>query len=57
MNKVWAGMSILAVRQALVEDFSKGFKNPSEKEKRFIIFHIGCEERFVENSFLLFESK
>lgn len=56
-NKVWIDCNINSRRQAFLDGFSTGLKNPSGKGRRLIVTHIGSEEGFLENGLLIFEGK
>jgi transposase len=56
-TKVWHDNAIKSRRQAFMEGFSTGLKQPSGKGKRLIITHVGSDSGFVPDGLLLFESK
>lgn len=56
-EKVWVDNSIKNRRQAFIEGFTTGLKNPSGKGKRLIILHVGSELGFVDGGLLCFEGK
>lgn len=56
-QRVWQDESITDRRQAFMEGWSTGLKNPSGKGRRLIITHVGGETGFVEDGLLVFESK
>ncbi|XP_057671272.1 uncharacterized protein LOC130903016 [Diorhabda carinulata] len=55
--KVWIDTNIKNKTQAINEGLSTGLKSPSGKGKRLIILHAGCEQGFVNDALLVFESK
>jgi transposase len=54
-TKIWVDESIKSARQAFIEGFSTGLKDPCGKGKRLIILHIGSDEGFVDGGLLIFE--
>ncbi|XP_057671356.1 protein FAM200A-like [Diorhabda carinulata] len=54
--KVWIDTNIKNKTQAINEGLSTGLKSPSGKGKRLIILHAGCEQGFVNDALLVFES-
>ncbi|CAK9834558.1 hypothetical protein ANTRET_LOCUS11073 [Anthophora retusa] len=56
-NFVWKDTSITSARAAHSSGLSTGLKNPSGKEKRLIITHIGSANGFVDGALWTFESK
>nr|CAH7754016.1 unnamed protein product [Callosobruchus chinensis] len=56
-QKVWMDSSVKSSRQAFMDGLSTGLKNPSGKEKRLIICHIGSVDGFVPDALWAFESK
>lgn len=57
VKKVWQDLSITSSRQAFLDGFSTGLKDPSSRGRRLIITHIGSDCGFLEGGLLLFESK
>lgn len=55
--KVWQDLNVKSQRQAFMDGWSIGLKNPTGKGKRLIITHIGGVNGFVEDGLLSFESK
>jgi hypothetical protein len=56
-TKVWHDNDIKSRRQAFMEEFSTGLKQPSGKGKRLIITHVSSDSGFIPDGLLLFESK
>lgn len=54
-EKVWQDLTVVSAKDAFLKGLSTGLKSPSGKGKRIIILHIGNENGFVENGFLVFE--
>lgn len=57
VQKVWQDENVTSRRQAFLEGWSTGLKNPSGKGKRLIITHIGGDKGFVDGALYVFESK
>ncbi|KAE9522234.1 hypothetical protein AGLY_017372 [Aphis glycines] len=56
-NKVWVDKTVTSSRDAFLKGLTTGPKNPTGKEKRLIVVHIGSTNGFVEGGLLCFESK
>ncbi|KAL4127531.1 hypothetical protein QTP88_011706 [Uroleucon formosanum] len=56
-SKIWIDKSVSTVRMASSVGLSTGAVNPTGKEKRLIVYHIGSEDGFVHGELLYFESK
>jgi hypothetical protein len=56
-DKVWVDKSVLSEHDAFNKGLTTGAKNPTGKDKRLIILHIGSEKGFLEGGLLCFNSK
>ena len=56
-SKVWQDKTIKTAKDAFIQGFSTGLKNPTSKGKHLIVLHIGSDTGFVSNGLLVFESK
>ncbi|RVE41985.1 hypothetical protein evm_013360 [Chilo suppressalis] len=56
-KNIWSGGSIKSSRQAFLDGLTTGLKKSTGKGKRLIISHIGGEEGFLDDGFLMFEAK
>lgn len=57
VGRVWNDKTIKTSRQAFLEGYSTGFKEPTGKGRRLIVTHIGSMNGFLKEGLLLFESK
>lgn len=57
VNKTWVDPTVTSKRQAFLDGFSAGAKNPTSKGRRLIVVHIGNEDGSVEGASWIFESK
>lgn len=57
VGKVWQDLNIKSSRQAFMEGFSQGLRNPSGKGRRLIITHIGSVSGFLDGGLNVFESR
>lgn len=57
VGKVWQDQNITSKKQAFMDGWSTGLRNPPSKGRRLIITHIGSSQGFVDDALLLFESK
>ncbi|CAK9810938.1 hypothetical protein ANTPLA_LOCUS6733 [Anthophora plagiata] len=56
-KKIWMDSTVHSSRDAQKRGLSTGIPEPTGKDKRLIIFHIGSVEGFVPGGLLCFESK
>jgi len=56
-NRAWLNTTIKSSRDAFINGFTTGQKQPSGKGKRLIVLHIGSTDGFVPGGLLCFESK
>ncbi|KAJ8911495.1 hypothetical protein NQ315_010867 [Exocentrus adspersus] len=54
---IWQDTTIRSKRQAFIEGLSTGLKNPSGKDCRLIILHIGSDSGFVDDCLPVFDGK
>ncbi|XP_026804113.1 uncharacterized protein LOC113547801 [Rhopalosiphum maidis] len=56
-SKTWVDRTIKSPRDAFLQGLTTESQNPSGKDKRLIVLHIGSEDGFVPGGLLCFESK
>lgn len=56
-SKIWVDNDVKSSKDAFLQGPSTGAANPIGKGKRSIVVHIGSEDGFVPDGFLLFELK
>jgi transposase len=54
--KMWQDKNVTSHRQAFLEGWSTGLKQPTGKGRRLIITHIGSDSGFVNGGLMCFES-
>lgn len=56
-NKVWQDKTIKSPKDAFLKGLSTGLRSPKGKGSRLIVVHMGCEEGFLKDGLMVFQSK